>query len=500
MPPALPRRRWLAGCLGGPLLAVRPLPAWAQAAAAPSSPLPAGVRAALAQARLPESALAVWVAPAEGGAPSLAWGEHQARNPASLFKLVSTAQALDQLGPAFTWTTRCLGQGRLKGDVFDGWIGLRGSGDPTLVLERLWLLLRRLRQRGLRTLRGPFYLDRSAFAQIDPRADGFDGEASRPYNVRPDALMLNQRSVLLSFVPDAERGVAEVLADAPLAGWQVDRQVPLLNRTPCEDWRAGLKARLDLPERLSFAGGYPAACGERQWPVAYAAPQRFDARLIAGLWAELGGRHEGEFKEAPLPDGPHQVLAEVESPPLGQVVRDINKFSNNVMAEQLALTVALQADGPPATPAGARAGLERWLRAQLGAGGAEGVVVDNGSGLSRDTRLSAAQLGRLLQGLWHRPWQPEFLASLPASGLDGTVRRWDLPPGLARLKTGSLRDVAAVAGYVQSPTGWRVVVAQLQHEGTVPTRPVLEAVTRWALGPAGERAATPPDGGQAAAR
>ena len=215
-------------------------------------------------------------------------------NPASLLKLATTAAALDLLGPASTWATPVWLAGPLRDGVLDGPLVIKGNGDPKLVLERVWLLLRRVRALGVSEIRGDIVLDRSAFTIPATSPADFDGEPLRPYNVHPDALLLNYKSLVLTFAPDAARGIASVAAEPPLAGVAVDASVPLLPiETACGDWRGALKADFADPSRLRFAGAYPVACGERVWPIAYADPASYNARIIEALWRELGGRLGG---------------------------------------------------------------------------------------------------------------------------------------------------------------------------------------------------------------
>ena len=109
-------------------------------------------------------------------------------------------------------------------------------------------------------------------------------------------------------------------------------------------------------------------------------------------------------------------------------------------------------------------------------------MIDNGSGLSRETRLTAQQLARLLQSAWASPVMPELMASLPVSGTDGTLTRSKATPGRAHLKTGSLRDVAGVAGYVLAHNGRRyVVVAVVNHPNANAARPAIDALVQWAI-------------------
>ncbi len=442
--------------------------------------MPPEVEAALQRARIPPDAMAVVLQEAGTGRTLLAHQPQAPMNPASLAKLLTTLAALDQLGPAWSWSTPVWLLGSVNDGVLDGSLLIKGSGDPKLVIERVWLLLRRVQLLGVREIRGDIVLDRSAFApnQADP-AD-FDGDPTRPYNVQPDALLLNFKAVTYSFVPDPARGVAQVLADPPLAGTQVDSTVRL-SAGPCEDWRGALKASFADATQVRFAGSYPVACGEKHWPVADADPASYNARLLEALWRDMGGKLSGRVVDGRAPTGLAPSF-ELKSPPLAELVRDINKYSNNVMAQQLFLTLALQRQpAQPATAEAARALLQDWLVSRIGEL-PPGLQLDNGSGLSRDTRLSAALLARLLQQGWSSPAMPELLSSLPINGLDGTLRRSRATPGRAHLKTGSLRDVAGVAGYVLSDSGRRyVLVALVNHPNANAARPALDALVQWSL-------------------
>jgi D-alanyl-D-alanine carboxypeptidase/D-alanyl-D-alanine-endopeptidase (penicillin-binding protein 4) len=452
--------------------------------------LPPEVDAALKRARIPPEAVSIVVqatpaagtgdAGSTGGSIRLALNERVPVNPASLFKLATTAAAIDLLGPAFTWSTPVWLLGPVRDGVLDGSLVIKGNGDPKLVLERVWLLLRRVRALGVHEIRGDIVLDRSAFAVPAVAPGDFDGEPFRPYNVSADALLINYKSIVLTFTPDAARGIAAVTAEPPLAGVVIDAAVPLLMpAAPCNDWRAALKAEFADPRRVNFAGVYAPSCGERVWPVAYADPASYNARAIEALWRELGGGLQGTVREGLAPVDVTPTFESV-SPPLSEVVRDINKFSNNVMAQQLFLTLGLTLRGA-GTPEAARDVVNRWLDERFGHD-ASGVVVQNGSGLSRDARVSAALLARLLQWAWTSPSMPELVASLPAAGVDGTLRRSKAPTGRAHLKTGSLRDVAGVAGIVHGLSGQRWVLVAIVNHADVSgddLRAVFDALIRW---------------------
>jgi len=437
--------------------------------------LPPEVETALARAKLPRDALSVWVADADGSAPPrLSHRAGVAVNPASIAKLATTFAGLELLGPAFTWSTPVYVDGTVQGGTLQGNLYIKGQGDPKLVAERLWLLLRRVQGLGIRSVAGDIVLDRSAFETpgVDPGA--FDGEPLRPYNAAPDALLLNFKALVMTFTPRGAQ--AQVHVEPAMAGLQLPAPVPLVPGE-CGDWRGGLQADFSDPARIRLAGAYPASCGERTWPVAYADPRSYSARAVAGVWQQMGGALAGQVREGRVPAGLAPAF-EIQSPALAEVVRDINKFSNNVMAQQLFLTLSLQRHGV-GTFEGSREVLRRWWLERIGPG--EAPVFVNGSGLSREERVTAQGLGRLLQVAWASPLMPDLAASLPLAGVDGTMRRArGKGMGLAHLKTGSLRDVSGVAGYVHGAGGKRyVLVAIANHPQAPAARPAIEALVEW---------------------
>lgn len=438
--------------------------------------LPAPVIAALQRAKVPVDALHVVVMEANGSQKTPALLSHEATtsiNPASLSKLATTVAALDLLGPTFVWRTPVYIDGPVRDGVLQGNVYVRGSGDPRLVVERVWLLMRRLQGLGIQKIQGDIVLDRSAFDLPGRNPASFDGEPLRPYNAAPDALLVNFKSLVFQFVPDRAANVVRIQVEPPLADVQFPTTVPLSN-TDCSDYRSSLRADWTDPLRIRFAGSFPAVCGEKVWPVAYAAPQQFAARAIAGMWQQVGGQLVGQVREGVVPAN-LQVAFVLESPALSEVIRDINKFSNNVMAQQLFLTLSQQARGTGSWEA-SREAMQAWWRDRIGG---EIPAFDNGSGLSREERISALGLARLLQFAWGSPYMSELMSSLPVSGLDGTLKR-SKAQSVAHLKTGSLRDVAGIAGYVDAANGKRLIlVAVLNHANAQAARGALDLLVDW---------------------
>ena len=472
------------------LLAVGALPACAQ--------LPPSVNAALQRAQVPADAMSALVVPVD---PPLAERlRHRADasvNPASVMKLVTTYAALDLLGPDYTWDTQFLTDGTVDQGVLRGNLYVRGGGDPKLVLERLQAAFFSLQDRGVRVVLGDIVLDHSAFELPGHDAGAFDGEALRPYNASPDALLVNFKSVVLTFQPDPAAGVARVLSEPPLAGLAVDASVPLTKRG-CGDWRASLRARFDDANAIRFEGSYPAACGERVWPVAYQDPASYAARAMEGLWRASGGAVTGQVRTGLTPPGARLLLS-APSLPLSDIISDVNQWSNNVMAQQVFLTLgrlaparvdALTEPHGPLQPMRAgrfersREVVSRWWKTTFGIrSGAP--VMDNGAGLSRDERITPDALAELLRHAARHRQGAQFVQSLSIAGVSGTAARMargsdSAARGNAWLKTGTLRDVTGIAGYVNTRSGKRyVVVGFVNHPNAPAARAALEALVEW---------------------
>ena len=440
-----------------------------------SETLPSGVAAALKAAQIPPASVAIVVQPVDARAPRVSHNARQPMNPASVMKLVTTYAGLGLLGPAHTWRTELLAEqaprdGRLAGPLY-----LKGSGDPKFAIEHLTALLRQLRARGVQHLAGDLVLDRSAFsiAALDPGA--FDDKPMRPYNIGPDALLTNFQSLRFTLQADGSRVL--LLQETPSDGLRIDQRLQLAERECSSDWKDQIALRL-TPENgghtLEFAGSYARGCGEKVLNLAPLAADAHLAGLFRALWKELGGSLQGGIRPGKTPPTA-QLLATSESAPLSDQIRDINKFSNNVMARQLYLALG---DGSPDI---ARQRIGEWL---AGRGlKFDELVIENGSGLSRQERISADSLNRLLLDLWQHPLMPEMIASLPIVGIDGTMKKRLKETGVsgrAHIKTGTINGVKSIAGFALDARGRRVAVTMLINHPRAPAgQPAIDALLQW---------------------
>ncbi len=472
--------------------------------AAQAETLPPAVAKALAHARVPQDAVSFVVRKIDGDeAPRLTHRAGVAMNPASVMKLVTTFSALDMLGPDFTWKTSFYTDGTLGKGVLNGDLIIRGGGDPKWVLERIEDNFKTLQVLGVRRITGDIILDNSVF-ELSQRGSGdFDGEPLSPYNSMPDGLLVNFKAVMLTFTPDMQNQTVRIKSEPPIAGVSIDGTVAM-SQGACGDWHSDLAADFADPNRIRFSGRYSGRCGERVWPVAYSDPASFATRVVKAMYTASGGVIDGQVRTGSMP-ATAVLLWHAPSLPLSQIIADVNKFSNNVMAQQVFLSLSAQQNGENPANSGkgsfakSREVIKRWWQRHFGqrfhahAGGMKDErinepALENGSGLSRSERVSAQSLTELLRTAAAHPAGTVFANSLSVAGIDGTAANMaqrgivQQAIGNAQLKTGTLRDVVAVAGYAMGKSGQRYsVVGIINHPNANLARPALDALVEWTV-------------------
>tara|TARA_B100000959_G_scaffold276245_1_gene330741 strand:- start:6671 stop:8107 length:1437 start_codon:yes stop_codon:yes gene_type:complete len=392
------------------------------------------------------------------------------RNPASVMKLVTTATALNLLGPKHRWQTDALILGHFQGDTLTGDLSLRGGGDPWLVIERFWLLVRQLRERGLTHIRGDLVLDDSLFDRSAIRTEAIDGKSRRSYNTPPNALLVNFGATSLKL--DSRMSRLSVIADPPATTVHLTNTVKLDNRS-CTGRARRITLNVDEHQAhtgVLIGGTYPINCGQSILRRTLLPHGQYVYGVFKALWQESGGTLSGNWRYGKTP-AQATILGQLDSVSLAEVIRYTNKFSNNVMARNLLLTLASEFAPKPATPAKGAQIIHDWLNAVNIA--MPNLLIDNGAGLSRDARVTAEGLATLLEAATTLPWWPEFIGSLPIATVDGSLHRrfhGIARPGRLRLKTGLLRGVRTLAGYAIDPAGdtWVVVILHNHARATEP--------------------------------
>ena len=442
----------------------------------PRGELPPEISQALKRQGLSERGLSVYVHEIGQPEPLVSVNADTPRNPASTMKLLTTLAALEELGPAYTWKTEAYATAPIREGVLDGDLYIKGYGDPFLVIEHFWRFLRALRKSGLETIRGDLILDQSFFEPVPGQPADFDHRANRAYNVQPRALLVNFQVVNIRFLPQPAAQRVQIVVDPQPAQLAIDNRVRLA-RGPCRGGaRAvgmGVAQRADF-QRIVFSGRYSADCGDDELYRVVAEADSYIHGVFRSLWTEMGGHFEGGVRAGIVPEQA-RLLHSALSPPLAEIIRVVNKYSNNVMTRQILLTLGAEKYGPPGSVDKGSEALRAWL-GQKGLNFPE-LVIENGSGLSREARISARHLGQVLLAAYESPYMPEFLSSLPILSMDGTLKRRDGAglAGRAHLKTGSLNNVRAQAGIVLDERGRRVVMVILHNDARADT-PAGEAV------------------------
>ena len=452
--------------------------------------LPASVADALKKYGIPQNSVAIFVQAVDGATPSISHNAEKSLNPASVMKLVTTHAALDLLTSSYRWKTEVYRDGNLNNGVLNGNLIIKGYGDPSFKAQEFWRLLMSLQQVGIKEIKGDLVIDKSFFAKNVGTRRTFDNETWRAYNAEPSAFLVNGRNTSFKFV--AIESNVLVSQEFELPEVQIINNMKLSNGA-CGDWRNRFGytvkpinscGNVDCTKNggavVTFSGTFSPDCGERYLELSMFDDEQYALYTFKKLWRELGGKFNGKLRIQELPIGATKIIEQL-SDPLAYVIRDINKWSNNLMARQLLLTIAAEKTGTPATEAKGMLAMTAWL-AQKNLKFDE-LVVENGSGLSRIERISAQHLGQLLVEAYHSAIMPELMASLPIVAQEGTVKKrlnGSQVDSRAHLKTGSLDGVSAIAGYVLDNQNKRQVLVMLINDQKAgASKDAQDALIEW---------------------
>ncbi len=470
--------------------------------------LPNSVVNALQAANIPDNAIGVVVTRLADGVTVVSHNADASLAPASTMKLVTTFIGLERLGPIHRGRTDLLTlatpmSGALKGDLV-----LRGLGDADLDWQAFQNMLQTLRNKGIQDIQGNLVVDRQLFkpSRLDINVPPFDEAPEFRYNVIPDALMINMN--LLQFALESDGSSLRIATTPSLDRVTVVSNMKLVDG-PCSKWEDGwllptltpplsaVDSQLNGSIQIQLQGTFPKNCAITT-DINILDRAAYTDRLFRSLWAKLGGTYQGVTRETAVAvNAGEQLLATHRSRPLAEVLRDINKPSDNTLARMLYLTLGTlppepgqrqrndSGKGDETTLTASAQEVYAWFE-RHGISRA-GLVMENGSGLSRLERIRPSQLAGILIGASQSAWAPEFLASLPIVGIDGTMRNRlrDTPAaGWARIKTGTLKNVVAIAGYVPDAKGQMcAVVAIVNHplaSGAL-ARPIMDAMIDWVV-------------------
>ena len=452
--------------------------AFTVSAAPVNTALTPNVEKALKASKLPDSALSLVMIPLNGPGTPTVFNADVSVNPASTMKLVTTYAALEMLGPNHQWKTEFYTDGTLSGGILRGNLYLKGGGDPKLNMEKLWLLMRDLRANGVQQVTGDLVLDRGFFNQPQlPQFNDDGNDDNKPFLVKPDAAMVNLKA--LRFVARNDSGRVLVSVEPPIASIRIENQVKAVNTKQCTGGvRYNPVTQADGSVTVTVAGQLGDGCSSQTY-LSLLDHATYTAGAVRAIWQELGGSIQGADRQGAVPKSA-KVLARAFSPDLAEIIRDINKYSNNTMAQQLFLSLGARyrTDADSNDAMAAQRVVRQWL-AKKGIT-APHLVMENGSGLSRAERVSAREMASMLQAAWRSPYSAEFVSSMPIAGMDGTMRKrlkTTAMRGEAHVKTGTLNTVRAIAGFSRDNNGntW-AVVAILNDKAPFGASSVLDQV------------------------
>ena len=465
--------------------------------------LPDSVSVLLRSANIPEDAIGAIVL--RGNTVVMSHGAERSMQPASTMKVVTTAVGLEQLGPAFRGRTELRTSADVINGVLKGDLILRGGADTDFNADVLAHMLQTLRNQGIHTIKGDLILDRQLFqpARPDIGAPPFDESAEFRYNVIPDALLLNTNMLDIELSSTTQQLKLLMLPELDNVTISSDMQLVKGNCARWEDgWRPpeyvrGPNGRL----QVILHGTFPQNC-KKATSINVLDRNDYADKLFRTTWKRLGGTISGSVREAAATGLPPtaepvgtRMLADHVARALPEVLRDINKNSDNTLARTLFLSIgSLQSDGwlgsrpvamtmPEDTATRSRQVIQEWM--QRHGIDTSGMLIDNGSGLSRTGRIAPLQLAGVLQAMQQSVWAPEFQSSLPIVALDGTMRKRLLgspAASRARIKTGTLKNVVAIAGYVPDANNQLcVVVAMINSDlvGNGNGRAAVDALIEW---------------------
>jgi D-alanyl-D-alanine carboxypeptidase/D-alanyl-D-alanine-endopeptidase (penicillin-binding protein 4) len=432
--------------------------------------LPAELKQAIEQRGFETGGIGLYIRATDNEKPLVVFQANKALNPASVAKVITTAAALSRLGAGYRWSTEIWYTGTIRNNTLEGDLYFVGNGDPYLTPERFWRLLNRIKIFGIEHINGNVYFDSTYFDPEPIDYAAFDEQPFRTYNVGPNAFLVGFQATEFHF--DVVNGTV-VIKPFPAS-----QKIKVVNNVKagsgrCVSWQKRLTLATEQKKdylQVTIGGRFARSCGKRTMYRRVSGAEDHFQHFFLPLWQQIGGSLQGDIKPGRVPRDA-QLALEHGSVTLAEAVRLINKFSNNVMTRQVLLTLGAKEFEPPGTTAKGIVAIKRWLAQQQLQ--EPSLVLDNGAGLSRETRVTARFLGELLYNTFYQGYMPEFIASLPVSGYDGTMahRFRDTPlQGHAHIKTGLLDFVQSMAGYVTTADGKRYVVVMLHNDKRAHTR------------------------------
>jgi len=369
-------------------------------------------------------------------------------NPASLAKIISTYVAIKKLGPQFKWKSDFLHNGEIVGNALFGDVIFKGRGDATFSIAKLEESIRKIQQKGLKEINGNLILDLSYFGKIS-KVKSFDNDPMRAYNALPNSVVIQSNTMNFTF--GVKDKILNIKSTPELDNLEIKNNVKI-TKGRCVDWKSKLNYRTKKNKSktiIIFDGNYSRHCGIKEFDLTVLEDNEYFYQVFKKIWNDNGGKFDGKLEETYLPNLNWKFLYSHFSNPLSEVVRHVNKYSLNLMARNIMLTVLAEDNKPLVIETSLNDFIHSWFKKNDLLH--EGIIFENGAGLSRNSVISSEQLLLLMEKIYYDPLMPEIIASFPISGIDGTLKKrmnYSSYKMSGHFKTGSIKNVSAIAGFL----------------------------------------------------
>jgi len=380
--------------------------------------------------------------------PIVAHNEKKLFNPASLVKIISTFIAVEELGPQFKWQSDFFHNGDIIEDTLDGDLIFKGRGDATFSITNLENSIRKIQRNGIKKIKGDLILDLSYFG-LASKEKSFDSDPMRAYNALPNPVVIQSNT--MNFVFAMKGSKLNIESNPDLESLTIKNNIKITNDR-CIDWKSKLNYRTQqnkLKSQVIFDGKFSRKCGTKGINLSALNDEEYFYRIFKKTWKANGGEFSGNLDTTYIQDSNWKVLYTHNSRPLSEIIRDANKYSLNLMARNIMLTILAEDSDLLVLESSVNKYVNTWFEKKSLPH--KGMFLQNGAGLSRNSILTSEQLLLLMEKIYHNPLMPEMLSSFPISGVDGTLkRRMNYSPfrKSAHFKTGSMRNVNAIAGFL----------------------------------------------------
>jgi D-alanyl-D-alanine carboxypeptidase/D-alanyl-D-alanine-endopeptidase (penicillin-binding protein 4) len=442
--------------------------------------LPQGIQAAIKRSGIPSKDISIYIKEAGKGSRTVAsLNALQTRTPASVIKVLTTYAAVLKLGFDYRWPTQFYRQGSLKNGILHGDLIIKGFGDPTLDTDDLEEIVSRIKAAGIRKITGNIVIDRSYFNVGNKNSSKFDENPYSPYNAMPDAMMFNERVSTICVAPNKN----DVHKKHPDGSYIVHNQLQRVNK-PCRGRYSWPRIKIDdskaVPE-VWLKGKISKRCGKRDICKVITKPYKSFYYALKDTLQEGGIEVKGRMRLHKVPKDA-RILFTHYSKFLEKIVSRTAKKSNNLYARHLLLFLGARLYGAPATLDKGRRAVRQILQ-KHGALASGLLKIDNGSGLSRNAKLNARILARMLDNAYSR-YGMRWMKTLSIAGVDGTIKRrfrGTIVRNRAWMKTGTLKRVKNIAGYVKNKKGryYTAVIIVNTKKGRWKAAKLQNEIIKW---------------------